>query len=77
MSSKVYDVLKVIALVVTPVITFLSTLINIWNIPYGDQIVASLAALDVLVGALVVIAKAQFSKKNTIVVYSNEDTGEE
>ena len=62
MSSKTYDTLKFIALLITPIITFLSTLINIWNVPYGDQIVATLAALDVLVGAIVVIAKANYEK---------------
>lgn len=62
MSSKTYDTLKFIALLITPIITFLSTIINIWNVPYGDQIVATLAALDVLVGAIVVIAKANYEK---------------
>lgn len=84
MSSKTYDTLKFIALLITPIITFLSTLINIWNVPYGDQIVASLAALDVLVGAIVVVAKSMYDKKvkNGSGVYgdgdgTNEGTGED
>ena len=53
MSNKTYDTLKVIALLV---------LCNIWNIPYGDQIMQTFAALDVFCGALVTIAKAQYDK---------------
>lgn len=63
MSDKTYDMLKVIGLVAVPVITFLAAIINIWQIPYGDQIVASLAALDVLIGAVVSIAKNAYDRK--------------
>lgn len=63
MSNKVYDVLKVVALIATPVITFLCAIVSIWGIPYGQQITATLAALDTLIGAIVVVAKAQYDKK--------------
>lgn len=62
MGNKTYDRIKFIALVITPVITFICALINIWGIPYGDKIIASLSALDVLVGAIVVIAKQIYEK---------------
>jgi hypothetical protein len=68
MSNSVYDVLKWIGLIAVPVITFLTALINIWNIPYGDQIIATLAAIDVLIGAIVAIAKVQYEKKRKVVV---------
>ena len=63
MSNKVYDVLKVVALIATPVITFLCAIVSIWGIPYGQQITATLAALDTLIGAIVVVAKSQYDKK--------------
>ena len=63
MSNRVYDVLKMIALVATPVITFLCAIVSIWGIPYGQQITATLAALDTLIGAIVAIAKIQYDKK--------------
>lgn len=63
MSNKTYDILKFIALIVTPVITFLCAIVSIWGIPYGEQIIATLAALDTLVGAIIVIAKKQYDKK--------------
>lgn len=60
MSNKQYDFIKIVALLAAPVITFLSALVAIWGIPYGQQITATLAAIDTLVGAIVVIAKARY-----------------
>lgn len=57
MSNRTYDTLKLIALVCAPLIVFLSTLLSIWNVPYQAQLTASLAAVDTLIGALVVIAR--------------------
>jgi hypothetical protein len=34
--------------------------VTIWGIPYGEQIVATLTALDTLIGAVVVIANKQY-----------------
>lgn len=62
MSNKLYDTLKLVALIATPVITFICAIINIWGIPYGDKIIASLSALDVLIGAIVVVAKKAYDK---------------
>ena len=62
MSNRTYDTLKLIGLVAVPVITFLVAIVNIWQIPYGDQIVATLAAVDVLIGAIVSVASNQYHK---------------
>lgn len=63
MSNKTYDVLKWIGLITVPVITFLTAIVNIWGIPMGDQIVATLAAADVLIGSIVAVANAQYRRK--------------
>lgn len=63
MSNKTYDTLKFIALLIAPIVTFLASIVDIWGIPHGNEIVSSLAALDVLVGAVVSIAKAIYDKK--------------
>lgn len=63
MSNKTYDILKWIGLITVPVITFLTAIVNIWGIPYGDQIVATLAAADVLIGSIVAVANAQYRRK--------------
>jgi hypothetical protein len=43
-------------------VVFLTALVDIWGIPYGSQIVATLAAVDVLLGALVTIFKNMYDK---------------
>ena len=60
MTNKEYDTLKMIALILTPVLAFLASLTNIWHFPYAEQIVATLTALDTLIGAVVVIANKQY-----------------
>ena len=71
MNDRVYDTLKAVGLVAVPVIAFVTALINIWGIPYGDQIVATLAAVDVLIGAIVTVAKGQYDRKKAKI---EEDT---
>lgn len=63
MSNKAYDTLKFIALLIAPIVTFVGSLVSIWGISHGEQIVATLAACDVLVGAVVAIAKAIYDKQ--------------
>ena len=60
MTNKQYDTLKMVALILTPVLAFLASLTNIWHFPYAEQIVATLTALDTLIGAVVVIANKQY-----------------
>lgn len=63
MSDKMYDTIKWIGLLTVPTITFLTSIVNIIGIPYGDQIVMILAAIDVFVGAVVAITKSQYDRK--------------
>ena len=63
MTNKTYDTLKFIALIIAPFVTLCTALVEIWGIPYGPQIVATLAAIDTMFGAIVAIAKAQWEKK--------------
>lgn len=63
MNDKTYDTLKLIGLIFAPTSTLIAAIISIWNIPYSAQITATLAAVDTFIGALVLIAKAQYEKK--------------
>jgi len=63
MTDKTYDTLKFIALLIGPIVIFCTALVDIWGIPHGPQIVATLAGIDTLVGAVVAIAKAQWEKR--------------
>ena len=65
MTNRQYDTLKTIALIITPVLAFLASCVTIWGIPYGEQIVATLTALDTLFGALVIAANKQYKEKNS------------
>lgn len=65
MPNKVYDVLKLIALVVLPGIgTLYFTLAGIWGLPYGEQILGTIAALEVFLGGFLEYANKQYKKAN-------------
>lgn len=63
MNNKTYDTLKNIALFAAPIIVLISSLCAVWNVPYCEQITASLAAVDSALGAIVIVAKNIYEKK--------------
>lgn len=64
MSNKTYDTLKKIAMYVLPAIaTFVITVFKIWNIPYGEEIGATITAIDTALGVILGISSANYSKK--------------
>lgn len=63
MTNKTYDVLKNISLLAVPVLAFLASLCTIWDVPYTEQITATLTAIDTLIGAIVVAASKAYNKK--------------
>ena len=66
MSNKVYDVLKFIAQIVLPAIgTLYFALAQIWNLPYGEEIVGTVTAIDVFLGAVLKISSDQYFKGDT------------
>lgn len=63
MNNQVYDVLKFIALVVLPALgTLYFALSTIWGLPYGEQIVGTITAVDTFLGALLGISSAKYNK---------------
>ena len=62
--NKIYDILKLVALVALPLGTFISSLCGIWGIPYGEQIHQTFVALDVLLGAFVTVSNIAYNKKD-------------
>ena len=64
MTNKTYDVLKYIAQIVLPAIGALyAALTPLWNLPYGEQIVGTIAAIDVFLGALLQISSNKYYKQ--------------
>ena len=61
--NKVYDVLKIVALIIVPVTILISSLGDIWGLPYQDQIVKTLGAIDVFLGSLLEISSANYNRQ--------------
>lgn len=64
-SCKVYDVLKFIAQIVLPALgTLYFALASIWGLPYGEQIVGTITAIDAFLGTILGISSSQYNKLN-------------
>ena len=64
MSNKIYDALKFIAQIVLPAIgTLYFALASIWGLPYGEEIVGTITAVDAFLGALLGVSTAQYNKR--------------
>ena len=64
LSNKVYDILKAIALIWLPAIgTLYFALAGIWNLPYPEEIVGTITAVDTFLGAVLGIASANYNKQ--------------
>lgn len=65
MSNKLYDILKYIAQIALPALgTLYFALANIWGLPYGEQVVGTITAVDAFLGTMLMISKAQYDKSN-------------
>lgn len=61
MNNKTYDILKYIALFFMPALaTLILTLTQIWGIPHGEAIAATVTALDTFLGALLKISSSNY-----------------
>lgn len=64
LTNKTYDILKYIAQYVLPACgTLYFALASIWNLPYGEQIVGTITAVDTFLGVLLGISTNTYNKK--------------
>lgn len=64
MSDKTYNILKHIALIYLPAVgTLYLTLAGIWGLPYGEQIGATITAIDTCLGAFLGISTKTYNSK--------------
>ena len=64
MSDKVYDALKWIAMYLLPALgTLYFALAGIWGLPYGEQIVGTITAVDTFLGVVLGISASQYNKR--------------
>ena len=65
LSNRVYDILKWIAMYLLPAAgTLYFALAGIWGLPYGEQIVGTITAVDTFLGVLLGISTAQYNKNS-------------
>lgn len=63
MSNRLYDRLKFVAQIVLPALaTLYFALASIWGLPYGEQIVGTITALDTFLGAVLGISTLNYNK---------------
>ena len=64
MSNKAYDVLKWIAMYLLPALgTLYFALAGIWGLPYGEEIVGTITAIDTFLGVILGISNSQYKKR--------------
>ena len=64
LSNKVYDVLKWIAMSLLPAVgTLYFALSGIWGLPYGEQVVGTITAVDTFLGVILGISTATYNKR--------------
>ena len=65
LSNKAYDALKWIAQVALPSLgTLYAALAGIWGLPYGEEIVGTILAVDTALGVLLGISTSKYNKAN-------------
>ena len=63
LSNKMYDLLKWIAMYFLPALgTLYFALAGIWGLPYGEEIVGSITAVDTFLGVILGISTVQYKK---------------
>lgn len=63
MNNKTYDVLKWIAQYLLPALaTLYFAIAQVWGLPYGEQIVGTITAIDTFLGVILGISTAQYNK---------------
>lgn len=65
MSDKTYDVLKYIAQYVLPAAgTLYFALAGIWGLPYSEQVVGTVTAIDTFIGVMLGLTKSSYEKES-------------
>lgn len=62
--NNVFDILKWIAILFLPALVILvRTVFAIWQIPYGEQISATIGAFQIFLGAILGVSSIQYKKE--------------
>lgn len=67
LNDKTYNTLKWIAMYLLPAAgTLYFAFAGIWGLPYGEQVVGTITAVDTFLGVILGISTAQYNKANKV-----------
>lgn len=73
-NSKIYDVLKYLALVVLDALGFAySELANVWSLPYGDEIMKTCTIVSIFIGTLIGVSSYKYNKMEVETDYTDDE----
>lgn len=75
MSNKMYDLLKLIAQYILPALatTYFTLAQSGFDLPYPNEVVGLITALDTLLGVALGISKSGYKGEGTVIVDQNDD----
>ena len=74
LNNKTYDVIKWIAQYFIPAAgTLYAALSKIWGFPYGSEVVGTLSAIDIFLGAILGISSANYSGEGTLEIHADAE----
>lgn len=74
MSSKLYDTLKWVCLIVLPAAAYgYGELAAIWTLPLGEQIPKTINLIATIMGIILGVSNANFKKANEIIVQEKQE----
>lgn len=67
LNNKLFDILKWLCVFFLPALaTLVRVVFSIWNIPYGEQISATIVAINAFLGAIIGISAYNYNKKEDV-----------
>lgn len=64
MTNRTYDALKMVAQIILPALgTLYFALAGIWGLPYGEQIVGTITAVDAFLGAILKVSSDRYERE--------------
>lgn len=69
LDNKTYDALKWVAQILLPAIgTLYFALSKIWGLPFGEEVVGTIMALDAFLGALLGISTEKYKREQELYI---------
>lgn len=76
LTNEQYDRLKKVAFTFAPIATFIGAICVIWGVPFAEQITATLAAFDTLLGSLLRTSTTNYKATKLQDSFNSEDITE-